>query len=85
MEDPEGFVEQGGWDFLNMDKSDSEGEDEESSEGFQPSSEGAEEEESSDYSRWGVSGVFGGLGVALVQGGRGGWCRRPVGAAFVVD
>ncbi|KAI8465881.1 MAG: global transcription factor [Monoraphidium minutum] len=49
MEDPQGFVEQGGWDFLNMDKSDSEDEDEASSEGFQPSG-SAEEEESSDYS-----------------------------------
>ncbi|GBF88296.1 DNA-directed RNA polymerase II subunit 1 [Raphidocelis subcapitata] len=41
----------GGWDFLNMDKSDSEDEGEASSEGFQPSDEAEEEDdESSDYS-----------------------------------
>lgn len=50
MEDPQGFVEQGGWDFLNMDKSDSEDEDEASSEGFQPTGSGSDEDESSEVS-----------------------------------
>lgn len=44
IEDPDGFIEQGGWEFLNMDKSDSEdGEGEEQSEDYAPS--GSEEEE----------------------------------------
>lgn len=50
MEDPEGFVENGGWDFLNMDKSDSDEDEDASSEGFQPSSEEGSGDESSDYS-----------------------------------
>jgi len=48
MEDPEGFIEQGGWEFLNLDKSDSEGEgegEEEASEDYAP-----DEEESGDES-----------------------------------
>ncbi|MEW5314857.1 MAG: hypothetical protein WDW38_006322 [Sanguina aurantia] len=39
MSDPEGFVQQGGWEFLNMDASDGEGSEEES-EGYAPSGSG---------------------------------------------
>jgi hypothetical protein len=43
-----------------MEKSDSGDEDEASSEGFQPSGSAEEEEESSDYDRWGGWGWVGG-------------------------
>ncbi|KAF6251518.1 global transcription factor [Scenedesmus sp. NREL 46B-D3] len=48
LEDPNAFIEQGGWAFLDLDKSDGEDEDEEaSSEGFNPGSDAEEEEEES--------------------------------------
>ena len=47
LADPEAFVEDGGWEFLNMEASDSEGEDEEESEGFEPDSSEMDSEESS--------------------------------------
>uniref|UniRef100_A0A7S0S408 FACT complex subunit n=1 Tax=Chlamydomonas leiostraca TaxID=1034604 RepID=A0A7S0S408_9CHLO len=54
QEDPDGFIEQGGWEFLNMDKSDDEdGEESEQSEDYAPDEDededdGSEEEEDSD-------------------------------------
>lgn len=47
MEDPQGFVDTGGWDFLNVDKSDSEDEGEAPSEDYQTEEEddGSDEEE----------------------------------------
>ena len=47
LADPEAFVEDGGWEFLNMEASDSEGEEEEESEGFEPDSSEMDSEESS--------------------------------------
>jgi len=47
LADPEAFVEDGGWEFLNMEASDSEGEDEEESQGFEPDSSDMDSEESS--------------------------------------
>jgi nucleosome binding factor SPN SPT16 subunit len=47
LADPEAFVEEGGWEFLNMEASDSEGEDEEESQGFEPDSSDMDSEESS--------------------------------------
>jgi len=48
LADPEAFVEDGGWEFLNMEASDSEGEEDEESEGFEPDSDMGSEESSSD-------------------------------------
>ncbi|KAG1678588.1 hypothetical protein FOA52_012595 [Chlamydomonas sp. UWO 241] len=51
IEDPDGFIEQGGWEFLNMDKSDSDDEDgEEQSADYAPSGSAEEEEEDEDDS-----------------------------------
>lgn len=49
LSDPHGFVEEGGWGFLDMEKSDGEdGEDEEASEDYAPSDQDEEEEDDSD-------------------------------------
>ncbi|WIA33317.1 hypothetical protein OEZ86_006455 [Tetradesmus obliquus] len=49
LEDPKAFIEEGGWAFLDLEKSDGEDEDEEaSSEGFDPGSDAEDEEESSE-------------------------------------
>eukprot|EP00775_Hariotina_reticulata_P011875 gene11875-12019_t len=53
LEDPQAFIDEGGWAFLDLEKSDAEeDEDEQSSEGFNPGSDAEEEEEESseDYS-----------------------------------
>jgi nucleosome binding factor SPN SPT16 subunit len=47
-EDPEGFVENGGWSFLDAEATDSEDEDQEMESDFAPSADGSEEEMSSD-------------------------------------
>ena len=47
-EDPEGFIEGGGWNFLDMEASASEGEGEEESEEFEPSDSDSDEEEEDD-------------------------------------
>ncbi|KAJ3669600.1 hypothetical protein LUZ60_011550 [Juncus effusus] len=46
IEDPEKFIEDGGWEFLNMDASDSETDEEESDKGYEPSDVENEESES---------------------------------------
>ncbi|KAG2482945.1 hypothetical protein HYH03_018170 [Edaphochlamys debaryana] len=50
LADPVGFVEQGGWDFLDMEKSDDEEEEGEASEEYAPSDSGGEEDDDSDDS-----------------------------------
>ena len=47
-EDPEGFIEGGGWNFLDMEASEEEGEGEEESEEFEPSDSDSDEEEEDD-------------------------------------
>ncbi|GFR48098.1 hypothetical protein Agub_g9783 [Astrephomene gubernaculifera] len=46
LADPVGFVEQGGWDFLDMEKSDDEEEEAEASEEYAPSGDGDDDDES---------------------------------------
>lgn len=48
IEDPEGFVEQGGWDFLNMDGGSDGSDDEEQSDDYQPSGEDEDDEDEDD-------------------------------------